>query len=326
MSGAKVCVYGAGAIGGVIAARLASAGVETSVVARGPHLDAIRENGLRVDSPESIPVAKIAASDDPAALGPQDLVIAAVKAHQLPGIVDGLRTLLRADTPIVYAINGVPWWYFHGVGGRREGKRLGRLDPGGRLWDEIGVDRTIGCVVNLGASVSSPGVVDNQGGSKLLALGELDGRQSPRLAEIVGLLRKGGFIVDTNRPIRHYVWAKLARNMTAAPVAVLASAPPAKAICDPVVRAIAQRICAEVCAIGTAYGAPPLNAAGILATLSSHRPSLLRDLDSGRPMEIDPLLTVPLELAHEAGVAVPTLEMVSGLVRARARSAGLYGG
>lgn len=322
----KVCVYGAGAIGGLIAARLSLAGVETSLVARGPNLEAVRKNGLRVISPEKIPVARIAASDEPADLGPQDLVVVAVKANQLSTVVAGLKKLLHADTLIVYALNGIPWWFFYRFGGPRDGKRIDRLDPAGRLWDEIGIHRTLGCVVNLGASVSAPGVIDNQGGSKLLALGAPDGRQSPRLMETVSALRRGGFVVDAERPIRDYVWAKLARNITAQPLAVLTSAPPGQAVRDPAVRVLAQGICQEACWIGAAYGAPRLDVAGIVGTLSSHRPTLLRDLDNSRPMEIDALLMAPLDLAHDAGIPVPALEMVAGLVRARARAAGLYGG
>ncbi|CAN5316273.1 2-dehydropantoate 2-reductase [soil metagenome] len=327
--GMKVCVYGAGSVGGVIAARLASGGVETSVVARGPHLDAIRKNGLRVNSTESIPVARIAASDDPSALGPQDLVVAAVKAHQLTAIVDGLKKLLRPDTPVVYAINGVPCWYFHKVGGPREGRRIERLDPGGRLWNEIGPDRAIGCVVNIGGSVPSPGVIDNPGGSRRLALGELDDKPSPRLAEIANVMRKGGLDIRIDGTIRHEMWAKLTVNMTATPLAVLTAAPQGLAMtADPAVKEIARRICDEACSIAVAYGAPRPDAANIVNGMMSgtHRPSILQDLDVGRPMEIDPQLTVPLEFAHEAGVPVPVLDMLAGLVKARARAAGLYAG
>jgi 2-dehydropantoate 2-reductase len=323
----KVCVFGAGAVGGIIAARLASGGAETAVVARGAHLDAIRQNGLRVESPDDIPLARVPASDDPAALGPQDLVIAAVKAHQLPAIVPGLKKLLRADTPVIYAVNGLPWWYFHKVGGAGEGRRIERLDPGGGLWDEIGVDRAIGCVVNLGGSVPSPGVVNNPNGSKRLALGEPGGGLSPRLVEIAETLRKGGLTIATERPIRHEMWSKLVVNMTATPISVLTSSPPGRAAEDAGVKEIARRICDEACAIAVAYGAPRPDAEKIVAAMpTAHRPSILQDLDLGRPMEIDPQLTVPLDLAHEAGVAVPTLDMLTGLIKARARSAGLYNG
>jgi 2-dehydropantoate 2-reductase len=328
-SAMKVCVYGAGAVGGVIASRLASGGVETSVVARGPQLDAIRKNGLRVNSSEPIPVAKIAASDDPAALGQQDLVIATVKAHQLTAIVDGLKKLLRADTPVIYAVNGVPWWYFHKVGGPKEGRRIDRLDPGGRLWNEIGPDRAIGCVVNLGGSVPSPGIIDNPSGSRRLAIGELDDRQSSRLVEIAALMRKGGLDIRTENPIRHEMWSKLTVNMTATPISVLTAAPQGLAMtADPAVKAIARQICDEACSIAVAYGAPRPDAEKIVNSMMSgtHRPSILQDLDVGRPMEIDPQLTVPLAFAHDAGVPVPVLDMLAGLVKARARSAGLYAG
>jgi 2-dehydropantoate 2-reductase len=325
----KVCVYGAGAVGGVIAARLAKGGVETSVIARGGQLEAIRKNGLRLETDEPIPVARLAASDDPAKIGPQDLVITTVKAHQLPAIVDGLKKLLRADTAVVYGINGIPWWYFHKVGGPQEGRRIDRLDPGGRLWNEIGVERTIGCVVNLGGSVTEPGVVSNPSGSKRLALGEPGGEQSARLIAIAGELRKGGLTISTERPIRHEMWRKLATNMTATPIAVLTAWAQGLAIAsDPAVREIARTLCVEAGSIGEAYGAPPVDADAIVNGISggAHRASILQDLDVGRSMEIDAQLTVPLDLAREVGVKVPVLEALTALVKARARSAGLYNG
>ena len=325
----KVCIYGAGAVGGVIASRLALSGAETAVIVRGPHLEAIRRNGLRFDSPEGSRLAKVAASDDPADFGPQDLVIAAVKAHQLPAIARGLVKLLRADTPVVYAINGIPWWYFRKVGGPDEGRRIERLDPGGELWDLVGVDRTIGCVVNLGGSVPSPGVVDNPNGSKRLALGELGGEQSDRLRDVAAVLRSGGLTVDIERPIRHEMWNKLVLNITTTPISVLTSAPPGQAsAADAGIKTIARMCCEEAYAIAAAYGAPrDREVDAIIDSLNAtHRPSILQDLDLGRAMEIDPQLTVPIEMAHAAGVAVPTLDMLAALVRARARVAGLYQG
>ncbi|MEX0852666.1 MAG: 2-dehydropantoate 2-reductase [Bauldia sp.] len=326
----KVCIYGAGAIGGTIAARLALSGVEPSIVARGAHLAAIKAKGLRFDTPQTSRDVRIAATDDPATLGPQDVVIAAVKAHQLPALARPLRHLLNPGTMVVYAVNGIPWWYFHKAGGQWDGRRLERLDPGGVLWDEVGVDRTIGCVVNLPGVVTEPGVVRYEGGNNRLALGELGGEQSPRLTALAEMIRAAGIQIDTHRPIRFEVWNKLVVIMVASPIAILTAMPTGPAIRDPATREVARRCWQEANAVAAAFGFE-LDA-DIDARLDQwakgghHRPSILQDLDAGRPLEIDPQITVPLHLAHDAGVLVPTLDMLAGLMRARARAAGLYGG
>ncbi len=326
----KICVYGAGAIGGSIAGRLARSGAQVSVVARGTHLAAMRERGLQFDTPEDSNVLKIPASDDPTALGPQDVVIAAVKAHQLPAIATGLTGLLHDNTIVLYAINGLPWWYFHKAGGAFEGRRLERLDPGGILWDEVGVDRTIGCVVNLPATVIAPGVVRYEGGNNRLALGELGGEQSVRLTAIADVLRAAGIMIETHRPIRHEVWKKLVLIMVTSPLTILTASPVSMIMRDPDIRDVARRVFAESNALAAAYGFdldPDIDRTlGARFAHSQHRPSILQDLETGRPMEIDPQITVPLELAHDAGVPVPALDMLAGLVRARARAAGLYDG
>ncbi len=327
----KVCVYGAGAIGGVIAARLALNGVETSVVARGPHLAAIKAKGLRFDTPEGSKTVKIAASDNPADLGPQDYVISAVKAHQTPATAGPMKHLLKDETAIIYAVNGIPWWYFRKEGGKSADKRLERLDPGGALWEGVGVDRTIGCVVNLPATVSEPGVIHWEGGNNRLALGELDDAQSPRLIAIADALRAAGMSVDTHRPIRWEVWNKLVLIMVSSPLSILTDMPSGPATRDPAVREIARKAWQEANAIAAAFGAeldPNIDEKldSWSKSTSKHRPSILQDLDNGRPMEIDPQVTVPLELGHEAGVLSPTLDMLAALMRARARAAGLYAG
>ncbi len=326
----KVCVYGAGAIGGVIAARLALSGVDTAVVARGAHLAAIRENGLTLQTPEATRVARIAASDDPADLGPQDVVIAAVKAHQIPPIARPLQALLGPDTAVVYAINGIPWWYFHKAGGPWNERRLERLDPGGVLWDAVGVDRTIGCVVNLPSSIVGPGAVHYEGGNNRLALGELDDSQSPRLLALADRLRAAGFDIDTHRPIRFEIWNKLSLNIVASPLAVLTNAPAGAGLSDPAFRALARQTWMDAIAIASAYGfeldADIDRKLDAMARGGRHRPSILQDADNGRPIEIDAQIVVPMELARDAGVPVPTFDMLAALMRARARAAGLYDG
>lgn len=323
----KVCVYGVGAIGGVIAARLALSGVAVAVVGRGAHIAAIRDNGLRFTIAEASQTVPVAASEDPATFGPQDLVLVAVKAHQLPDIVDGLKLLLKNSATVIYAVNGLPWWYFHGVAAPNAERQLPLLDPGSRLWTEVGVDRTIGCVVNLPGAVIGPGSVRQPPGNNRFALGELTGEPSSRLNTVAAMLRGAGFVVDTHRPIRDEVWGKLAHIMTVSPIAVLTKTPPGLALADPAIRDLARKVYQEAFAIAAAYGCP--QNADVETLVNGHRgvnrPSMLQDLEAGRPMEIDPQLTVPIGLAKEAGVPVPTLEFLLGLVRIRAAQAGLYG-
>ncbi len=326
----KVCVYGAGAIGGVIAARLALSGAETSIVARGAHLAAIRQRGLTFQTPQGSQVIPVAASDDPATLGTQDVVIAAVKAHQIPPIARPMQALLGPDTAVVYAINGIPWWYFHKAGGDWNERRLERLDPGGVLWDQVGIDRTIGCVVNLPATVTAPGVIHYEGGNNRLALGELDDSQTPRLLAIADALRAAGMNIDTHRPIRFEVWNKLALIIVASPLSILTNMPVGPGLSDPALRDVARKMWMEANAIAAAHGIV-LDAAidrklDAMAQGGNHRPSILQDFDNGRPIEIDAQIVVPIELAHDAGVPVPTLDALAALMRARARAAGLYDG
>jgi 2-dehydropantoate 2-reductase len=204
----KICVFGAGAIGCAIAARLAAAGFTTAVLARGAALQAIRANGVRFEVGGATAVGQVAASDDPAALGPQDVVIATVKAHDLPGSAGAIGALLHARSAVVYAVNGVPWWYFHGVGGDADGRKIVRLDPVGALWDEVGVQRAIGCVVNFASSLAAPGAAHGEGPNNRLALGEPKGGASARLREIVDEAAPHRGLVDGRRPHR----ARLGRH------------------------------------------------------------------------------------------------------------------
>ncbi len=220
----KICIYGAGAIGGSMAARLLSAGYDTSVVARGAHLAAIKADGLYCEAPDKRYGGKLKASDKPADLGPQDCVIVAVKAHMLKDIAAGLKPLLHDKTSIVYALNGIPWWYFHGIGGAQDGKRLDRLDPGGLQWDHVGAGRAIGCTLSYPASVIGPGLVRQIQATNTIALGEPNGTQSERLEAIAQAMAAAGFKVESKSPIREQVWIKHRRLVPTSLLAILATA------------------------------------------------------------------------------------------------------
>ena len=217
----KICIFGAGAIGGLIAAKLAAAGVaETSLIARGPHLEAIRANGLRLLVGDTETTVNIPATADAAELGAQDYVILALKAHSVPQALDRLRPLLGPDTAVVTAQNGIPWWYFYGSGGPFEGRRIEAVDPGGRIWDAIGPERAIGAVVYPAAEVAAPGVIRHEDGDRF-SLGEPSGGRSERVTVLSQALAAAGFRAPVRTQIRNEIWVKLWGNVSFNPISAL---------------------------------------------------------------------------------------------------------
>ncbi len=325
----RICIYGAGSIGGFLAARLAAAGADVSVVVRGAHLAAIRARGLILRDRTGERSFAMPASDDPRDLGPQDLVICAAKAHSLTTIAPAMAPLLGPDTPVVFCLNGIPWWYFHGHGGPHEGRRLERLDPGGVIWDTLGPARALGCVVRMGASVPEPGVIDHAQGDGF-AIGEPDGSLSPRLERIVGALAAAGVSARATPRIRDEVWMKLQGNAASNPVQALTRGNNAQAAEDPEVRRVVLAIMREVAAVGSAFGArfdrTPEERLALAGSLGSFRSSTLQDLEAGRPMEVEPLTGAVRELGELAGVPTPTFDIIYALLRQLAMVHGLYPG
>ncbi|MDZ7822744.1 MAG: 2-dehydropantoate 2-reductase [Ahrensia sp.] len=204
----KICIFGAGAIGGYMGAKLAQVGADVSLVARGPHLKAMRENGLRLIDEHGETTVKVNASDNPADLGPQDYVIVTLKAHSVPAVVPHMQPLIGDGTTIVSGVNGVPWWYFHKVGGPLEGTRLESVDPGNAQWDGFGPDRVLGCVVYPAAEVIAPGVVKHIEGNRF-SLGEPDGSKSERATALSEALSAAGLKAPIRPKIRDEIWVKL---------------------------------------------------------------------------------------------------------------------
>ncbi|MDE2514388.1 MAG: 2-dehydropantoate 2-reductase [Rhodospirillales bacterium] len=326
----RVCVYGAGAIGGYLAASLAEAGAaEVSVVARGAHLAAIRANGLTVETPERRFTAPLAASDNPADLGTQDLVIVTVKAPALGQVAAGIGPLLQEGTTVAFPMNGIPWWYYHGIGGADEGRQIALLDPGGALWRAVGPARAVGAIVWPACSVPAPGVVRLLSGAAAgTVFGEPDGSASPRLDAIASLFAAAGLGVSTSADIRALIWRKLAVNLCTGPLCVLGRADIAAAMgsedgADAPLADAARGLLGEACALAAAMGYPlDLDPARILSgnRRVAHRPSILQDLEAGRPMEVEALYGVPLQMAAEQGVAMPLLALLSSLVRLAGRA------
>ncbi len=323
----KICIYGAGAIGGHLAARLHKAGAEVSVIARGAHLAAIQANGLTVHAVDGELHAPVRASADPAEMGKQDAVFVTVKAPALPSVAASIAPLLGPDTPVAFVMNGIPWWYFDHLPGPHQGKSLPRIDPGDALRRALGPGRAIGGVVYSASAVIEPGVVEVEQPKSRFILGEPDNTLSDRVQTLAGLITKGGISGEATPAIRTEVWNKLISNLAGGTLAVLAGSAPKGVYVEPAAEQAGLRMMQEAAAIAQAMGADPTT--DHARRLNSHRamdhkPSILQDLELGRPMEIDALYVTPLELAHRLGVAMPVFELLVALTKVRARSAGLY--
>lgn len=322
----RICVFGAGAIGGHIAARLALGGAEVSLVARGAHLRAIQEKGLEVRAHDGTHHSRPHASDDPAKLGRQDAVIVTVKAPALPSVAAGIAPLLGPDTAVAFVMNGIPWWYFDRHGGPHDGLRLPEIDPGGALRTAIGIERTIGGVVYSATEVLAPGVVHSEHANNRVILGEIDGRVSARAEGIAAVLRAGGIDSPVTPNIRLEIWNKLLGNLSNGPLSVLSRRGVRDTYADPLLRQAGLRSAAEGRAIARALGieVPDSTMERISKTNMAHKPSILQDLELGRPMEIDGIFATPLKLARLVGVETPQLDLLVALVKQSGRASGLY--
>lgn len=324
----RICVFGAGAVGGFLAAHLARGGIPTSVIARGTHLAAIRANGLRIETPTETFTARVTATDDPAELGPQDAVLVTVKAPALPSVAAAITPLLAPDTPVAFIMNGIPWWYFHALAGPHAETRLQALDPDDALWRAVTPQRAVGGIFWPACTVPAPGVI------RLVAIansgtvfGEPDGAASPRVERLAAAFRQAGLIVSTSGDIRTLLWRKLAFNLSAGPMCVLTETPVKDTHAEPALIEASRRVLAEADALTRAMGIDlALDVPAIVAanTRLIHRPSILQDLEAGRRMEVEALYGVPQLMARMYGVPIPTLDMLAGLIKVKARARGLY--
>jgi 2-dehydropantoate 2-reductase len=323
----KICVFGAGAIGGLMGARLSLAGADVTLIARGPHLAAMKKDGLTLLTEGQTLVARPFSTDDPRQAGPQDFVIIAVKAPGLAAVADSIQPLLGPSTALVAALNGVPWWYFYKHGGPYDGMRLQVLDPDGQLWEKLPPERVIGCVVYPAAEIIAPGTIEHSYSNRF-DLGEPDGSKSDRVAAFAQLMIKADFRCPIRPRIRESLWVKLWGNLAFNPICALTTASLDVVTADPATRGIARTMMLEAEAIAGRLGITfPLDVDARIAgaaEVGAHKPSMLIDLERGRPMEIDALLGAVVELAHLTEVEAPTCEIVLGLIRQRARLAGCY--
>lgn len=325
----KICVFGAGAIGGYMAAALSKAGADVSIVARGPHLEAIQQNGLTLRKDGGEETFSLRASDDSSALGPQDYVIIALKAHSVPAIVDQFSPLLSDETAIVPAVNGLPWWYFHkaNTGTALDDTPIETVDPGGIQWKTWGPERAIGCVVYPACDVPEPGVIAHKYGDRF-TLGEPDGSSSDRLETLSKLMIAGGLKAPRKPRLRDELWIKLWGNCSFNPVSALTGASLDLIGGNPACRDVIRRMMAECRTVGQAVGVR--FAVGIEkridggAEIIGHKPSTRQDVEKGRPMELDALTSTVLELARRLEIPTPTLDAVAALSRMQGEVLGLY--
>jgi 2-dehydropantoate 2-reductase len=324
----KICVFGAGAIGGYLAVELALSGQDVCVVARGAHLKAIREHGLKLIIHGGEKTARLPAAEDPSGFGVQDLVICALKAHQAFDCALEFNPLLGPSTALLTAMNGIPWWYFYGAGGPFEGHHLRSVDPDGRQWKAIGPHRAIGCVVEPACEVIAPGVVVHHD-LKRFIIGEPDGSRSSRVLELSDAMTKAGFDAPVRDNIRWNIWLKLWGNVCLNPISALTGATLERLIGDPALRALCKTMMLEARTVNEALGLQiPLELVerrlDVAGSLVGHKMSMLQDLEKGRRLEVDALVGAVQELGRLTGTRTPVIDAVLALIQARGRAAGLY--
>ena len=323
----NICIYGAGAIGGWLGARLAAAGARVGVVARGDTLAALRAHGLRLREGDSETCHAVQASDQPAALGVQDLVIVAVKAPAMAEVARAIGPLIGPRTVVLTAMNGVPWWFLQGFGGPLAGRTLDAVDPGGAIARAIPAGQVIGGVVHASCSLDAPGVVRHRMGRGLI-IGEPAGGPTPRAEALAALLAQAGFEVSLSARIQQDIWFKLWGNMTVNPVCALTGASADRVLDDPLVRGFLSAVMLEAKEIGARLGIAiaqqPEDRHAVTRQLGAFKPSMLQDVDAGKPVELDALVGAVRELGRLCGVATPFTDALLGLARLHARVRGLY--
>lgn len=323
----KVGIYGAGAIGGWIGMGLARAGCSVSVVARGGTLEALQLHGLRLNQGGMVNSQAVASSARPAELGVQDMVVLAVKAPSLPEVARQIAPLLGPDTLVLTAMNGVPWWFLQGFGGALAGRRLSSVDPSGQIAEAIPARHIVGCVVHASCSLDEPGLVHHHFGNKLI-IGEPSGEKTVRVRQLAALLEKAGFEAPVSDQIQKDIWFKLWGNMTANPISALTGATMDRVLDDELVTAFTHSIMLEAKEIGARIGIPidqtPEERHVITRKLGAFKTSMLQDVEAGKPVELDALVSAVRELGQLTAVPTPSTDALLGLARLQARVKGLY--
>ncbi|MBN9425999.1 MAG: 2-dehydropantoate 2-reductase [Burkholderiales bacterium] len=327
----RICIYGLGAVGGLMAARLAAAGQQVSAIARGATLAAVTSGGLRlIETVDGKPVQSahpVRVAADPAELGVQDLVVISVKTTGLREVARRIAPLIGPQTIVLSAMNGVPWWFFHGLDAGLAAREWPAIDEGGEVGRAIAADRVLGCVVHLACAMPEPGTVRHTQGQKLI-IGEPAGGDSERCARVAALLTGAGFEVEVSQRIQQAVWFKLWGNMTINPISAFTGATTDLILDDPQVRDFVSAAMREASAIGAKMGLPiaitPEERHVVTRKLGAFKSSMLQDVEAGKPVELDSLVTIVVELGRALGVATPVIDSLLGLARLHARVHGLY--
>ena len=313
----KIAIFGAGAVGGYLGARLSLAGEDVTLIARGPHLAAMQRDGLRLIQGESETVTHPRLVADSREAGVHDYVVLAVKAHSVAPALDAIVPLIGPETAVVTAQNGIPWWYFYKLLGLWEGRRLESVDPGGQIWERIGPERVIGCVVYPACEIESPGVIRHLEDNRF-SLGEPDGVRSERVEWLAKALNHAGLRAPLRTKIRNEIWLKVWGNVAMNPLSALTRATLAQIWGDPATRAFARAVMVEVEAVAAALGEKmPVSVDARLdgaGAVGEHKTSMLQDLELGRPMETDAIIGAGVELARVTGVATPSLDTLNGMM------------
>jgi len=325
----KIAIFGAGAIGGFLGAKLAAAGADVTFIARGPHLAAMQKNGVILRTAEGETVTHPRCVGSAAEAGRQDYVFVTLKAHSLPAAAPDIAHMMGPDSTLVTGINGVPYWYFYGLDSPFRDRRVESVDPGGKLWEIIPPSQALGCVVYPAAEVPEPGVIEHSYGDRF-SLGEPDGSRSGRAEALSKALIAAGLKAPVRPRIRDEIWVKLWGNLCFNPLSALTGATLDVLTTRPDLRAICRAMMGEAQGVAEALGVKfaislekRIDGA---AEVGAHKTSMLQDLERGRPMEIDALLGAVVELGTVTGQAMPNCETVLALVRERARQAGCYAG
>jgi 2-dehydropantoate 2-reductase len=326
----RVAIFGAGAIGGYLAAKLAAAGqADLALIARGEHLAALRDQGLRLIEGDTDRIFPVTATAEPAELGVQDYVVLTMKAHSVPAALPSLAPLIGPDTAVVTMQNGIPWWYFYRLGGPHDGTRVEAVDPGGAISAAIGPERAIGTAVYVAAEVEAPGVIRHTYGTRI-SLGEPSGEKSDRTVRLAEEMIAAGMQAPVRTDIRSEIWVKLWGNLSFNPISALTDSTLADIVADPGTRVVARAMMVEAQAVAEMLGVRfPIDVDKRIAGaggVGAHRTSMLQDLERGRPMEIDALVTAVQELGRLTGTPTPSIDLVLALVQRLARARGCYAG
>ncbi len=323
----KICIYGAGAIGGYLGVLLKQGGVDVSLIARGAHLEAIKKDGLKLLIDGGEKVARMAATADPGDLGPQDYVIIALKSHQAWEAAEAIKPLLGPNTAVVTAQNGIPWWYFHGFEGQYANLQLQSVDPDGRQWNIIGPQRAIGCTVYPAAEIVAPGIIKHIYGDRF-GLGEPSRKETERVQSLAKAFAASGLTAKVNPEIRNDIWLKLWGNLCFNPISALTHATLDVVATDPGTRMVSRKMMEEAEKIARRIGVHfRVNIERRIdgaAAVGAHRTSMLQDLDKKRPLELDALLTVVQELGRLVNVETPIIDSILALAQQMGRVAGVY--